>query len=169
MSAAAPAGDVATVTVFVAVAPDVAFEVFTAEMDLWWRHGPKFRIAGKRRGALHLEPGLGGRLFESFEDAGGEIRTHELGRVLVWDPPALLGFEWRGVNFAPGQSTRVDVRFVAQGEGTLVTVRHAGWSALPAGHPVRHGLEGAAFSRRIGMWWGDLMTSLREHAGARRP
>jgi hypothetical protein len=27
---------------------------------------------------------------------------------------------------------------------------------------VRHGVEGAAFSRMIGLWWGELMTALRE-------
>jgi hypothetical protein len=30
-------------------------------------------------------------------------------------------------------------------------------------HPVRHGLEGHAFTRMIGLFWGDLMTALREH------
>ena len=46
--------------------------------------------------------------------------------------------------------------------GTRVTVRHRGWSAIRPGHPVRHGVEGAAFSRMIGLWWGELMTGLRE-------
>ena len=48
--------------------------------------------------------------------------------------------------------------------GTLVTVRHGGWTALRDDHPARHGLKGAAFSRMIGLWWGELLTSLREHA-----
>jgi hypothetical protein len=26
------------------------------------------------------------------------------------------------------------------------------------------GVTGAAFSRRIGLWWGESLTSLREHA-----
>jgi hypothetical protein len=30
-------------------------------------------------------------------------------------------------------------------------------------HPARHGLEGVAFTRMIGLWWGALMTALREH------
>jgi hypothetical protein len=59
------------------------------------------------------------------------------------------------------------VRFEPSRSGTLVTVRHAGWSALPPDHPVRHGLTGAEFSRMIGLWWGDLMASLREHAAGR--
>jgi hypothetical protein len=54
------------------------------------------------------------------------------------------------------------------GDGTLVTVHHRGWSALPEDHPARHGLTGAAFARMVGLWWGDLLTALREHAGASR-
>jgi hypothetical protein len=38
---------------------------------------------------------------------------------------------------------------------------------LPEGHPARHGLEAAAFSRMIGLWWGELMTGLREHVALR--
>jgi len=34
-------------------------------------------------------------------------------------------------------------------------------------HPARHSLVGPAFSSTIGRWWGDLMTSMREHALAR--
>jgi uncharacterized protein YndB with AHSA1/START domain len=157
-----PAGDAARVTVYVAVTPPDAFEVFTAEIDAWWRRGPKYRIAGKRRGQLAFEPAVGGRLFETFELPTGS-RTIEVGKVLVWEPPDRLEFEWRGVNFRPGQSTRVEVSFQAFGEGTRVTVCHSGWSALPDDHPARHGLTGAAFSRSIGLWWAGLMTALREH------
>jgi hypothetical protein len=32
---------------------------------------------------------------------------------------------------------------------------------------VRHGNLGPAFSRMIGLWWGELMTSLREHLARR--
>ncbi|MEO6326693.1 MAG: SRPBCC domain-containing protein, partial [Thermoanaerobaculia bacterium] len=158
-------GDAATVSVFVGVEPAVAFDVFTREIDLWWRQGPRFRIAGKRRGQLNFEPGIGGRLFETFEGGTG-VHTVEVGRVTTWDPPFSLELEWRGVNFKPDEKTFVAVRFEPKRDGTLVTVRHRGWSALPAEHPVRHGLVGVAFSRMMGMWWGDLMTSLREHVQA---
>lgn len=168
---APPPGDAARVSVFVAVPPAAAWDVFTKETDLWWRRGPRFRIAGSRRGALGFEPGEGGRLFETFGQPP-EAHTFTVGRILAWEPPSLLEMEWRGVNFKPHESTRVTVRFELQGEGTLVTVHHRGWSALPADHPARHGLTGAAFSRMIGLWWGDLLTALREHlagAGAPRP
>jgi hypothetical protein len=50
------AGDEAVVTVLVRVAPDDAFRIFTEEIDQWWRRGLKYRMAGKRRGFVHLEP-----------------------------------------------------------------------------------------------------------------
>lgn len=159
---APPAGDSATATVFVAVPPAAAFAAFTEQIDLWWRQGPRFRIAGKQRGQLNFEPGVGGRLFETFPLASGP-RTFEVGRVTAWDPPAGLELEWRGANFKPDEKTFVSVRFEGARGGTLVTVRHHGWSSLRDGHPARHGLRGADFSRMIGLWWGDLMTALREH------
>jgi len=154
-------GDRARVSVTVAVPPEVAFEVFTGEIDRWWRRGPKFRHAGLRRGLVHLEPRLGGRLFESIDSEDGE-RVFEVGRVRVWDPPARLAFSWRNANFAPHESTDVTVEFTPTASGTLVTVTHVGLAALRADHPARHGLQGAEFSRMIGLWWGDQMTSLRE-------
>ncbi len=159
-------GDAASATVFVAVPPEVAFDVFTREIDLWWRQGPRFRIGRRHPGQLSFEPGVGGRLLETVSLPAGP-RTFVVGRVTAWDPPSRLELEWRGVNFEPDEKTFVAVRFEPSGRGTLVSVRHHGWSALPEGHPVRHGLAGAAFSRMVGLWWGDLLTSLREHAAAR--
>jgi uncharacterized protein YndB with AHSA1/START domain len=116
---------------------------------------------------LTLEPGVGGRLFETVEQPSGP-RAYVMGTILAWDPPSSIAFEWRLSNFAPHESTRVDVRFRAAGESTLVTVQHSGFASLRDGHPARHGLVGGDFSRMKGLWWGDLMTALREHAAASR-
>jgi uncharacterized protein YndB with AHSA1/START domain len=159
----APRGDSATVSVLVKVSPSDAFAVFTEEIDLWWRTGPRYRIGAKRPGKLCIEGGPAGRLFESYETKAGP-RTFEVGKVLVWEPPHRLSLEWRGVNFKPDESTLVEVVFEASASGTLVTVKHRGWSSLRPEHPARHGLEGSAFSRMIGLWWGELLSSLREHA-----
>jgi uncharacterized protein YndB with AHSA1/START domain len=161
-------GDGATVTVAVRASPADAFEIFTREIDLWWRQGPRFRIAGRRRGQLCFESGVGGRLFETVHLAAGP-RAFVVGSILEWEPAARLVFEWRGVNFKPHESTRVEVTFRAAGESTLVTVVHSGFSTLPADHPARHGLENAAFSRMMGLWWGELMTGLREHVDRLAP
>ena len=158
------AGDTVKVTVTVTVAPAIAFEVFTTETDLWWRRGPQYRVAGRRPGTLAFEPRLGGRLFEAYDGADGP-RTHVAGTITAWEPGARLAFEWRGSNFAPGEVTHVTVTFTAtESGGTRVVLEHAGFAALRADHPVRHGLEVEAFVRMIGLWWSDLLTSLRVHA-----
>lgn len=159
-------GDQARASVLVAVEPDVAFLVFTEEIDQWWRRGLRYRMAGKRRGVIHMEPGVGGRLLESF-DTGSGACVVETGRVTVWEPPSRLVFEWRAANFAPAEKTEVEVQFEPSPSGTLVTVTHRGWSRIRPDHPARHGLEVAAFLRMNGLWWGDLMTSLREHVARR--
>jgi uncharacterized protein YndB with AHSA1/START domain len=161
-------GDEARVSVLVAVAPEAAFRVFTEEIDQWWRRGLRYRIGGKGRSVIHLELWVGGRLFESLETASG-VRVVETGRIRVWEPPTRLVFEWRAVNFAPSEKTEVEVLFQPAPNGTLVTVTHRGWSCIRPDHPARHGLAVPAFLRMMGLWWGELMTSLREHVENGRP
>jgi uncharacterized protein YndB with AHSA1/START domain len=161
-----PASDLVTVSVIVSTDPATAFAIFTEETDLWWRSGPKFRIAGKQPGVLRFEPWLGGRFMEEVESPSGP-RVFTTGTITLWQPPERFHFEWRGVNFAPGESTQVEVIFEAVPTGTRVTVRHSGWAALRPDHPVRHGQVGPAFIRAHGLWWGDLMTSFIEFAAER--
>jgi uncharacterized protein YndB with AHSA1/START domain len=155
--------DAARVSVSVAVPPEVAFEMFTNDIDRWWRRGIPYRYAGRRGGFIRLEPHVGGRLFESIDGEAGP-HVFEVGRVSAWDPPRLLAFSWHNSNFAPGESTMVEVRFSQSAQGTLVSVTHGGWSSLAPDHPARHGQADAAFYRMIGLWWGELMSSLREYA-----
>jgi uncharacterized protein YndB with AHSA1/START domain len=159
VSAAASRSDSVSVSTVVAVDPERAFEVFTGEIDLWWRRGPRFR-SPERAGAMRFEPGEGGRLV--CEDEAGAVV--EIGRVRVWKPAERLVFEWRVNNFEPGQTTEVEIVFVAVEGGTRVNLEHRGFDALPADHPVRHGLEGEAFLGMFGLWWADLLVALREHA-----
>jgi len=120
----------------------------------------KFRNSASRSSLVCIEPQVGGRLFESFE-AEGTQHVIEVGRVQVWEPPRRLAFSWRNANFAPHEQTQVDIQFEPTPSGTLVTVTHTGLAALRADHPARHGLQGAEFSRMIGLWWGEQMSSLR--------
>jgi uncharacterized protein YndB with AHSA1/START domain len=153
-------GDQARISVAVAVPPPLAFDIFTTEIDQWWRRGIKFRHSGSRSGFIRIEPQVGGRLFESFGDEG-EAHVIEVGRVQVWEPPLCLKFTWRNANFTANEQTEVQVDFAATASGTLVTVTHSGLSALRPDHPARHGLQGAEFTRMIGLWWGEQMSSLR--------
>lgn len=163
----APSGDSARVEVQVAVQPAVAFEVFTKEIDRWWRRGPRFRFGGRQSGKLYFEPRAGGRLFESFGE-GPNARVFEAGRVTLWEPPTRLVFNWRHLNFAPDETTEVEVPFEAIGNGTRVTVEHRGWASLRRGHPARHGLLGPAHCRELGLWWSELMSAMRDFAAERK-
>ncbi|HET6338320.1 MAG TPA: SRPBCC domain-containing protein [Polyangiales bacterium] len=160
------AQDRVRVTVSVAIEPELAFRVFTEEIDQWWKRGPAYRSAKGDRGFLHLEPGVGGRLFESFETDSG-TRVLQTGEVKVWDPPSRLVFDWRAVNFAPAEKTEVEVCFEPTPTGTLVTLTHRGWDSIRKDHPVRHREEPQRFLRNMGMWWSSLLTSMRAHARER--
>ena len=147
--------DQARVTVSVAVPRQEAFEVFTQQIDLWWRRGPQYRQLDGERALIAIEAHEGGRVFETLGDAGP---VHEIGRVLAWEPPARLLFEWRLANFAIDERTEVEVRFEANSAGgTTVTVTHRGWAAIRADHPARHGQNSAEFLRRLGLWWADQL------------
>jgi uncharacterized protein YndB with AHSA1/START domain len=157
--------DQSRVTVRVAAPRALAFDVFTREIDAWWRHGKRFRTGEPSR--ISLEPRCGGRLRETVQNASGPA-VWELGEVRVWEPPARLVIAWRAVNFEPEDpSTEVEVRFERaighSGEGTLVTIEHRGFSRLRPDHPVRHGEPPRAFIVRMAGWWADLAASLREH------
>ncbi len=153
----------ARASVRVAVGPADAFAVFTEEIDRWWRRGPRYRHG---RGILALEGGVGGRVFESFERDGQTV-VLPLGRITVWEPPSRFVWLWRNATFREDQETEVEVTFVPSGDGTLVTVTHRGWDSIPDDHPARHGQQNQAFCRGLGLFWGELLTALRE-AIARR-
>ena len=156
------AGDSVSVSVMVAVPPQAAFDAFTQQIDQWWRKGVAYRASGARGGVLAIEPRVGGRLFEAWADSGG-MHGHEAGRVTIWEPPHRLAFEWRGTNFEPGESTLVDIRFVATEGGTRLELVHSGFAALRPDHPVRHGQPVEEFLRILGTWWGNLLTGYRVH------
>ncbi|HEY0136479.1 MAG TPA: SRPBCC domain-containing protein [Nannocystis sp.] len=154
-----PSSDRVEVTTLVAVDPETAFTVFTEELDLWWRYGPRYRTQGDRS-MLRMEAGVGGRLLEY-----GGVEPVVLGEVLVWDPARRLVLQWRR-GFADGEGTEVEVRFIVEGAGTRVTIEHRGWDRVPEGHRARQGLVGHAFEAATGLWWGDLLVSLRARAKA---
>jgi hypothetical protein len=154
--------DSVTVTTVVQIDPATAFKVFTEETAVWWKPGLPSRFGGDFTGALRFEPGPEGRLLEVRDAAAGE--PFEIGRVLVWDPPGRLVFEWRLRRFLPGERTEVEVRFEEAPEGTRVTVEHRGWDRLRADHPARLGYTGLAFADIVGLWWADLLVSIKSRA-----
>ncbi len=151
------------VTTLVAVDPVTAFEIFTADVDAWWKQGPRYRVHPDRPSAMRFEPGVGGRLVEVYDEAAGDAFEH--GKVRVWDPPKRLVFEMSGRDFQPGENTEVEVRFEGVGEATRVTVEHRGWERFAPGHPVLHGLDSSAFRDMMRVWWLDLLVAVQARVG----
>lgn len=148
--------DSINVDVFVSVEPARAFDLFTSDVDLWWRKGPAYRT--RKWGTFRFEPGVGGRFLDVHPD-NGLVRV--IGTISVWDVGERLMFDWRGPNFEADQRTEVEVRFVAEDDGTRVSVEHRGWSSLPKDHPVRHGANDERFVAQMSRWWADLLTGLQ--------
>lgn len=146
------------VTTVVAVDTPTAFEVFTTDVDSWWKHGKRFRTGERGRSRMQFEPGVGGRLLEVFDESADPF---VVGRIAAWDPPSRLILEMGGAHLQPGETTKVEVRFTSEADGTRVTIEHRGWDAFGADHPVRRGLDGGAFAATMGVFWGDLLVSLR--------
>jgi len=113
-------------SVHVPCAPDRAFRAFTAEIGQWWPLSTHSVAQGQARGVT-IEPRVGGRVFE-IDAAGGES---EWGTVLEWAPPHRFVMTWH-----PGRATDsgqiVELGFVAEGNGTRVTLVHRGWEKLGA-------------------------------------
>jgi hypothetical protein len=131
------------VTVIVGVEPAVAFQVFTEEIDTWYRRGLAESFGRKRATGLRFEPWVGGRLLEhraGGEDGGDGL---ERARVTVWDPPARLVF-------VDQRDTEVDVRFEAAAGGTRVVLEHRGLDRLPPGVAADLGRFGW---RRLAEWF----------------
>jgi uncharacterized glyoxalase superfamily protein PhnB len=112
----------ASAAVEVAVDPMTAFTAFTEEIDSWWVRGPINFFDSGRVVAMRIEPGVGGRVLELYDDAGGDAR--ELGRITVWEPGVQLAYE------SLVDDTEIDVRFDAVEDRTRIRVTQ---SLLPDG------------------------------------
>ncbi len=120
--------DSVTTSVEVAVAPDVAFDVFTREIDAWYRVDPDTLPDITRTAAIRLEPHVGGRLLDVHDIATGAGR--EMGRVTAWEPARRLAF-------SDNEGTEVEVSFEPCGAGTRVTLTHRGLDRLTIGRAAQ--------------------------------
>jgi uncharacterized protein YndB with AHSA1/START domain len=131
--------DHVVVTTVVRTDPASAFRIFTAEVDAWWKRGPRYRIPD---GAMRFDSG---RLL---------CGDQAIARVLAWEPGARLLLEWSGPMFEPGELTEIEIQFQAVGDGTRVTIDHRRW-LRPKG--------AAEFRTVIGLWWGALLPGFSRH------
>lgn len=109
-------------SITVARPTDVAFKIFTEEWDKWW---PKndYSFLGPEADTI-IEPKSGGRFYEKAPDG----REYTIGEVIAYEPGAHLAFTWNHENNAG--TTEVDVRFIAEGNGTRIELTHGGFEKL---------------------------------------
>ncbi|MEO8694120.1 MAG: SRPBCC domain-containing protein [Acidimicrobiales bacterium] len=149
----------------VPAAPERAFAVFTSDIAQWWHPSPLFQFSENRTGRLAFEPGLDGRLTETYDDGS----VFEIGRIRQWEPPHRLALSWRHASFPADRETEVHVRFDPVGDETRITVEHFGWDAFPPEHAARHGFPLDVFQLRLAEWWkGLLRAQIGRHGSAGR-
>ncbi|GIJ44649.1 hypothetical protein Val02_15350 [Virgisporangium aliadipatigenens] len=137
----------ATASIEVAVDPKTAFDVFTADIGIWWKRGTHYWVDPERGQAMRFEPHVGGRLVEVYDTATGE--GHDIGLVTAWEPGSRLHFTWRMPDWPAGVSTDVEVDFEPVGDNTLVTVVHHGWDRIG---------DGVDRASGYGSGWSELLT-----------
>jgi uncharacterized protein YndB with AHSA1/START domain len=107
----------------VKASPARAFEIFTAGMSKWWLKSHSISPTKSPIKDIVIEPRAGGRWFERGED-GSECSW---GKVLAWEPPQRLLLAWQidgQFRFDPSLITEVELRFTAEGSGTVVELEH---------------------------------------------
>jgi uncharacterized protein YndB with AHSA1/START domain len=122
----------AVTTSIVVNAPiDVAFSVFTEDMESWWP--PEHHLLQAPLVSMVFEAREGGRVYDVGED-GSECQW---ARVLVHEPPSRVVLSWDinlqwQVEADPSRTSEVEVRFIAEEPNrTRVELEHR--------HLERHG------------------------------
>lgn len=121
-----PAVEPVRTSVTVGCTVEHAFEVFTSRLDTWWPMRTH-SVSQERTTGVTIEPGVGGEVYEVRDD--GERCAW--GRVLAWEAPQRFVITWHPGR-APETAQEVEVRFVADGDGTRVELEHRNWAALGA-------------------------------------
>jgi uncharacterized protein YndB with AHSA1/START domain len=123
-------------SVTVPVAPQRAFELFTAHVHEWWPLATHSVGAEEAAGVVFGE-GVGGIIVETLADG----TTSVWGTVTDWEPPHRVAFTWHAGTPA-AEATRVEVTFTADGPaGTVVLLVHSGWARRPDGASARAGYD----------------------------
>jgi uncharacterized protein YndB with AHSA1/START domain len=115
------------VTVPLGCLSERAFAYFTRDIARWWPLATH-SVCRNRAASVTFEARSGGRIFET--DVDGNV--HIWGRVTEWNPPRRLGISWHP-GHEEAQAQWVDVSFVPNPTGTLVTLTHGGWEVLGDG------------------------------------
>lgn len=130
--------------------PSMAFRLFTDGIDQWWPLNEGFSFGGDKTKSIHLEPWPDGRLYEQWDDGD----RFETGRVTACDPPNRIVFTWKDVENRG--TMEVEVNFISDSRGTLVTVEHRGFERL--------GPAGADLATRYAGGWPRVLDRFAERA-----
>lgn len=127
-----------------------AFTTWTERFGQWWPPGHK--TSDDPDSTVHLEPRLGGRIYERTGD-GHEV---DWGEVTAWDPPARLSYLWH-IRRTRESATDVLVHFedISDG-GSRVRIQHSGWDRL--------GEEGPAWRDANSGGWAGLLPHFKAAA-----
>ena len=71
-------------SVMTRVNPEVAFAIFTDEINRWWRPGPDFSVDAHRAVGWRIERGVGGSWLEFYDDLGDNAVA--IGEITTWEP-----------------------------------------------------------------------------------
>ena len=118
--------DAVTHRLRVALPPEQAFELFTQGLHGWW----PFRghsCTGDEALTVEFEARVGGAVTEMSRS--GE--RHPWGTLTAWEPPSFFAMTWHPAQ-TPEVATRLSVRFEPTDGGSIVDLRHDGWSARGA-------------------------------------
>jgi uncharacterized protein YndB with AHSA1/START domain len=130
-------------TVTVDCVVEEAFRVFTADATSWWPVATH-SINGRDVQRVVFEGREGGEVYElSADGEKGHWAT-----VVAWEPPSRLVLAWNILE-REALPTEVEVRFVAEGEGTRVELEHRGWEAIAE--------EAAAKRESYDTGWGQVL------------
>ncbi len=122
----------------------VAFRIFTEDIDSWWPLATHSVGQGKAVSCT-FEGHHGGRIYETLDD--GSIRLW--GSVLTWDPPRRMVFSWHpGRDASTAQEVEVTFEDLAGGM-TRLELGHRRWETL--------GDEGAKLRERYQSGWPGVL------------
>ena len=111
-------------SVEVRAGPARAFELYTGGINRWWKRDSWYWNDRERARGLRIEPFVGGRVVEVYDEDTGE--GFEIGRVRVWEPGRRVVYSWRQADWPAGEEMEIEVRFEPTPAGTLVTIEVRG-------------------------------------------
>jgi uncharacterized protein YndB with AHSA1/START domain len=125
--------------------PEISFKVFCEEIGAWWPGG-----FGGKDAHLSMERRAGGRFFETRTDG----TEYEIGRLTAYQPPSVVAFTWRAPSW--DVITQVEVRFIADGNGTRIELQHSGFEQDAKTRDARKNYDGG---------WETILGHYQRHFG----